>query len=381
MQIKVSAVIPCLNESETIERAIHEAQEGLRHLAVPTEVVVADNGSTDGSQELSEKAGARVVHVPVRGYGMALHHGFLGAKGEILVMGDADLSYPFLEIPNLVKPILENKYDFVLGNRLNNQMEPNAMPTLNRFMGTPVLSFIIRTLFRFPITDCNSGMRAFRKKDYEKWNMQCPGMEYASEMIVAAASQSGLRYMEIDIPFRKDKRSRPPHLKRWRDGWRHLRFILGSSSSWIVINAPLVFSLVLILVSLLLSFGEHFGSGKVRYHTAFALLSLSMILNTFAASQIYVRALRVQAGSLKSRGIDFLNTFSSTGAPFYYSGILFTLALAEAGYLFYSWASSGFGDLAATGSMIRIVLFASLGAQLFTLDFTLGLLKLIKSNS
>lgn len=378
MSLKVSVVIPCLNEQETIQRAVEEALAGIKLLSVDGEVVVSDNGSTDGSQTIAAKAGARVVHAPELGYGSALHHGIMQAFGEIVVMGDADLSYPFIELPALVRPILDNQQDFVLGNRLNSKMQINAMPMLNRTLGTPVLSFLIRSLYQFPITDCNSGMRAFKKSDYLKWSMQCPGMEYASEMIIAAARTTGLRYKEVDIGFRKDQRSRPPHLKRWRDGWRHLRFILGSSSSWLLINLPLVLSAGLMVLALGLSFGEFFGDGKVRYHTGFLLLALSMILNTFAASQIYVRALRVEAGLLTSKGIDLLNKLSSGGAPFYLSVGLFALAFVQTIVLVYKWSLAGFGDFSETGSLLRIVLLTSLGAQLFTLDFTLGLLKLIK---
>jgi hypothetical protein len=280
-----------------------------------------------------------------------------------------------------VTPILERRADFVLGNRLNPKMQPDAMPTLNRTVGTPVLSFLLRRLCGSQVSDCNSGMRAFKKSDYVQWNMQCPGMEYASEMLVAIMRFPNLRYLEVDIGFKKDQRSRPPHLKRWRDGWRHLRFILGSSSSWVLVNVPLLIGTLCYLSALGLSFGDVYGDGKIRYHSAFALLSLGMMLFTFSMSQIYVRALRVEAGVLVSRGVDLLNRFCMNGAPFYWSLVLFFIAGLQGLSLFWQWRAVSYGELEAIGSILRLVMFSSLGIFLFTLDMTLGLLKLTRRGS
>jgi glycosyltransferase involved in cell wall biosynthesis len=203
----ISIVIPCLNEAETIAKAVAEARRGVEESGWPGEVVVADNGSTDGSQAIATAGGARVVPVPARGYGAALNAGILSARYACVVFGDADMSYPFLEAKKLAKPILEGQADFVLGSRLGGTIAPGAMPFLNRHLGTPVLSFLIRRLFGMPTSNCNSGMRALARARYPELKLNCPGMEYASEMLVRACL-SKWRYAEAPISFRKDLRSR-----------------------------------------------------------------------------------------------------------------------------------------------------------------------------
>jgi len=242
-----------LNESETISRAVREAVLGIRNSGLQGEVVVADNGSSDGSQAIAIDAGARVVPASLKGYGAALDTGIRSALYDYVVFADADLSYPFAEIPSLIAPLRDTGAEFVLGSRLLGTIQSGAMPLLNRYLGTPILSLLIRRLYNIRTSDCNSGMRAVLRQRYLDLGLRCPGMEYASEMLIRV-SQRNLRYAEVPISFHKDQRNRPPHLKRWRDGWRHLRFILGNATSSSVIIFPAVLSVIFLIFPLFLSF-------------------------------------------------------------------------------------------------------------------------------
>jgi glycosyltransferase involved in cell wall biosynthesis len=217
----LSIIIPCLNEEMTLARAIRQAHAVLRE--IPGEVLVVDNGSTDESFRLALSEGARVVREPKVGYGSALKKGIEEAQFETVAMVDADLSYPIAEIPKLFET-LNSGFDLVLGNRLKGKMERQAMPTLNRYLGTPFLSWSIRRLHGSKVYDCNSGLRVFKRERILALDLQSDGMELASEMLVRAA-QSGLRSHEIPIPFFRDQRKRRSHLRRWSDGWRHLKLI------------------------------------------------------------------------------------------------------------------------------------------------------------
>ena len=222
--IPVSAVIPCLNEEQTLGLCIEKAFRGFAELGVQGEVVVADNGSTDRSVEIARNLGARVIHERRKGYGAALLRGISEARGEIIVMADADDSYDWTAIAPFVRKIREG-YDLVMGNRFKGGIMDGAMPKLHRYLGNPVLSLIARIAFRTPIGDFHCGMRAFTRAAFERMQLKTTGMEFATEM-VANASHQGLRIAEIPIVLYPDKRNRPPHLRSFRDGWRHLRFIL-----------------------------------------------------------------------------------------------------------------------------------------------------------
>lgn len=221
----VSVVMPCLDEAETVARCVRTARSALEAAGIPGEVLVADNGSTDGSQEIAAQAGARVVPVADRGYGSALRGGFAAARGTYVVMGDADDSYDFAEVPAFLRK-LEEGYDLVMGSRIRGRIEPGAMPPLHRWLGNPALSLLGRFLFGAPVSDFYCGIRAFRRDAYASVVFRTTGMEFASEMVVQAALHR-LRIAEIPVTLRPDGRSRPPHLRTWRDGWRSLRFLVG----------------------------------------------------------------------------------------------------------------------------------------------------------
>ena len=230
-QIEVSAVIPCLNEERTLAQCIEKAQRCLASLGVSGQVVVADNGSTDRSTEIALQLGAKVVQQPLKGYGAALMAGFEAADGELMVMADGDGSYDWEAIGPFIAKLREG-YDLVLGNRYKGGIMRGAMPPLHRYLGNPVLSFLGRTVSRTPIGDFHCGMRALTKSAYRSMRLRTLGMEFATEMVVAAAKQ-GLRITEVPIVLYPDARDRPPHLRSFRDGWRHLRFIMTCAPDYV----------------------------------------------------------------------------------------------------------------------------------------------------
>lgn len=220
----VSALIPCLNEEETLGLCIVKARDCFLHLGIDGEVVVADNGSTDRSVEIAESLGARVVHQSKRGYGAALMAGIDAARSEFIIMGDADDSYDWGNMGPFITKLGEG-YELVMGNRFAGGIEQGAMPALHRYLGNPVLSYVARKVSGASVRDFHCGMRAFTKDAYRRMELSTPGMEFASEMVIHAARNS-LRIGEIPIQLHRDKRSRPSHLRSFRDGWRHLRFIM-----------------------------------------------------------------------------------------------------------------------------------------------------------
>jgi hypothetical protein len=236
--------MPCLNEAETLAQCIEKARRGLERAGVPGEILIADNGSTDGSQAIAEKLGARVVPVKEKGYGNALRGGIAAARGKWILMGDADDSYDFSEADRFVKKFQEG-YDLVMGCRLpigGGTILPGAMPWKNRWIGNPILSCIGRMFFKCPAHDFHAGLRAFSKDALDRLELQTTGMEFASEMVIKATLKK-FRIAEVPITLHPDGRSRPPHLKPWRDGWRHLRFMLIYSPRWLFLIPGLLLSL------------------------------------------------------------------------------------------------------------------------------------------
>ncbi|MER7333044.1 MULTISPECIES: glycosyltransferase family 2 protein [unclassified Micromonospora] len=224
-EIEVTVLLPCLNEAETLEVCVRKALRSLQECGVVGEVLVSDNGSTDGSQEIAERAGARVVHAPIRGYGGALLNGIDQARGRYVIMADADDSYALADLGPFVEA-LRAGHDVVMGNRFRGGIAPGAMPPLHRYLGNPVLSWLGRRLFGLrEVRDFHCGMRGFNAERIRALGLCMPGMEFASELVVRAAL-AGYDIVEVPTTLSPDGRSRPPHLRTWRDGWRHLRFLL-----------------------------------------------------------------------------------------------------------------------------------------------------------
>jgi glycosyltransferase involved in cell wall biosynthesis len=247
--VEVSIVMPCLNEAETVGACVTKARAALAANGVCGEVLVADNGSTDGSREIAAAAGARVVPVVDRGYGSALMGGIAAARGRFVLMGDADDSYDFGELPRFLAPLRAGA-ELVQGCRLKaggGTVLPGAMPVLHRWWGNPMFSWMARTWFRAPINDVHCGLRAFTKDLYQRLGLRCTGMEFASEMVIKA-SLARARIAEVPITLSPDgRRSRRRHLRTFRDGWRHLSFYLIYSPRWLFL-AP---GLALVLLALL----------------------------------------------------------------------------------------------------------------------------------
>ena len=259
--LEVSVVIPCLDEEKTVALCIDKAHRAFRQRGIRGEVVVADNGSQDRSREVAARAGARVVPCIERGYGAALRAGFLAARGRYVVMGDADDSYDFGELGRFVE-LLRAGHPFVMGTRLRGRIHPGAMPLLNRYLGTPVLTLLLNLLFGPRISDCNCGMRGIDRQTLLSLGLVSPGMELASEMIIRAAILR-VPIVEVPISLHPDKRDRPPHLRPWRDGWRHLRFLL-----WYAPDRTLTWpGLLMLALGLLLTLSQVAGA-----FTAFGLL-------------------------------------------------------------------------------------------------------------
>jgi len=237
-ECELSIVMPCLNEARTVGICVSKALQFLREQGISGEVVVADNGSTDGSQEIATRAGARVISVKEKGYGNAIRGGVAASRGKYIIMGDSDDSYDFLNLGPFLEKLREG-YDLVMGNRFKGFIAPGAMPASHRYFGNPVLTAIGRILFRSPCGDFHCGLRGFSREAYEKMDLYTEGMEFASEVVVKA-SLLGMRIAEVPTTLVPDGRGRPSHLRSWRDGWRHLRFLLLYSPRWLFLLPGLV---------------------------------------------------------------------------------------------------------------------------------------------
>lgn len=231
MQVELTVLMPCLNEARTVANCVIKARQFIERHGLAAEVLVADNGSTDGSQELARSHGARVIDVPDRGYGAALRAGIAAAQGNFVIMGDADDSYDFSALEPFVETLRDGA-QLVVGNRFKGGIEQGAMPLLHRYLGNPVLSFLGRLFFGGHLADFHCGLRGFHRRSLMELRLVTPGMEFASEMIVKAL-QAKLRVVEVPTTLKKDGRDRPPHLNTWRDGWRHLRYLLLYSPRWL----------------------------------------------------------------------------------------------------------------------------------------------------
>lgn len=290
--IRVSAVMPCLNEEATLALCIGKAKACFERLGVSGDVVVADNGSSDRSTEIARSLGARVVHQPLRGYGAALKAGIAAAEGDIVVMGDADDSYDWSDLGPFIAKI-EEGFDLVIGNRFKGGIMPGAMPFHHRYLGNPVLSGIARIVCGVPVGDFHCGMRAFTREGFVRMGLHAPGMEFATEMVMNAA-RNGLRIAEIPIVLYPDKRRRRPHLRSFRDGWRHLRFILTYAPSQVfMLPGSLLLVAGLVLLGMLAPgpitvfdqfLGPHFlALGSLLALAGFNVLSLGMLAKVIMA--------------------------------------------------------------------------------------------------
>lgn len=372
---RVSVVMPCLDEAEAVAGCVVRAREALDAMEMPGEVVVVDNGSTDGSAELAARAGARVVHEPRRGYGSAYLRGFREARGEYLVMGDADGSYDFRAIPEFLAPLQAGGCDLVMGTRLRGEILPGAMPWSHRWIGNPVLSGMLRLLFRTRVSDSHCGMRAFTRRAYERMAPTTTGMEFASELVVNAL-RSGLRIHEIPITYRP--RAGESKLSGLRDAWRHVRFMLLYSPSWLFQLPALLLLGVggLLVASLAAGPVELFGRVWDYHPLLFGCLSLILGYNLLLFD-VMAKAYSMETGLAPGdRWLRRLLGLFRLERGLGLGGLLLVAGLGLEGKIVLDWARSGFGELMAVRGIVLGLTACTIGVQTMFASFLLSLLQL-----
>jgi len=375
---RVSAVMPCLNEEKTIGICVEKAFRSFREMGVQGEVIVADNGSTDRSIEIATALGARVMRQEIRGYGAALGKGIGAAKGDIIVMGDADDTYDWSSIGTFVRKIDEG-YDLVMGNRFKGGIMPGAMPPLHRYLGNPVLSTISRIAFRVPISDFHCGMRAFTREAFDRMKTQTPGMEFATEMIASAAIQR-LRICEIPTTLQPDKRDRPPHLRSFRDGWRHLKFILTFAPDYLFFVPGLALLGVGMALLVLLASGPVEVHGlKLGIH--FVALGAMLTLIGFNVVNLGVMAKAIIArrfSGMRSRTVAWLTGSFSLELGLIAGALMFLAGIGVDAYILAKWWQTSHGPMEET---VHLAFLATTSAVLgLNLAFNSFLLALLLSN-
>lgn len=367
----LSVVMPCLNEERTLGPCIEKALKSITEMGIAGEVVVADNGSTDGSRKIAEALGARVVSVTEKGYGAALRGGIDAAWGKYVIMGDADESYDFSAIAPFVEK-LEQGFDLVMGNRFKGGIAPGAMPPLHRYLGNPVLSFVGRLFFRSDIGDFHCGLRGFSKEAYVKWNLKTTGMEFASEMVVKATLLK-MKVCEVPTTLSPDGRDRPPHLRSWRDGWRHLRFLLIFSPRWLFIYPGAALAVIGLFAATL--FAAHGRINSMLLGLAIVMIGmqaffLGVMVRYFAWHEGLMPASERLKMSLKSFTLE-RGLLSGT--------VPLLLGFGGFAYSGYVWAKSGFAGFPADLTNWVIVpstFLIMLGGQLICNSFVLSILLL-----
>jgi glycosyltransferase involved in cell wall biosynthesis len=356
--MKLSVVMPCLNEAETLASCIRKAQRSLTDLAIQGEVLIADNGSSDGSQELARSLGARVVDIAQKGYGHALRGGIEAAAGKFIIMADSDDSYDFSKLGPFVEK-LQAGHDLVMGCRMpwgGGTVLPGAMPWKHRWIGNPVLSFIGRLFFKCPVTDFHCGLRGFTKAAYLKMDLRTTGMELASEMVIKATLQ-GMKITEVPITLHPDGRSRPPHLRSWRDGWRHLRFMMLFSPRWLFLIPGISLGAVGGLFLSLLAF-QPLSLGPVVLDINSMLVAAMMLLVGFQLiySAVFLRIYGFTQGFLPDQPQLRVWLRRVTLEK----GVITGVFLALAGFFLLllaslKWKSTGFGALDPVSSVRQVV--------------------------
>lgn len=378
--VELSIVMPCLNEAETLAICIDKAQGYLARSGVVGEIVIADNGSTDGSQEIAIAHGARVVQVSAKGYGNALMGGIVDARGTYVIMGDADDSYDFSQLDGFVERLRAGD-ELVMGNRFRGGIEPGAMPPLHKYLGNPVLSTIGRLLFRSDIKDFHCGLRGFRRDSILKLGLITTGMEFASEVVVKS-TLTGLRVSEVPTTLAKDGRSRPPHLRSWYDGWRHLRFLLLFSPRWLFLIPGTIAVVLGLGGALVLTVGPvtvgeiGFGVASQLYLAALAVVGYQAVLFAIL-TKLYARHEGFYLP--RSRTFDRFAEKATLERGAIVGVLLFVAGLGVAAVQLAAWASTGFGPQ-DVGDTIRLaipaVLLMMLGFQTGMSAMFLGILSI-----
>lgn len=376
--MELTILMPCLNESRTLKTCIDKAMKFLNDNNIDGEVLIADNGSTDGSQDIAKNAGARVVDIPEKGYGAALIGGCNAAFGKYVIMGDSDDSYDFLNLMPFVEKLREG-YELVMGNRFKGGIEKGAMPPLHKYLGNPVLSFIGRVLYRSNIKDFHCGLRGYNRESIMKLNLHTAGMEYASEMVVQATLHK-LKICEVPTTLKKDGRDRPPHLRSWSDGWRHLTFLFMHSPNWLFLYPGFLSFVIGLLISAKIVINPiivnnvRFDVNTLVYSAVATIVGFQLILfyvltKKYATLTKFIPITKIDKYLIKftmNRGI-------------FIGAILFLIGLIGSIVAICIWSNAGFGNLESS-KMLRLtipmlILFVC-GIQLMFSSFFLGILEI-----
>ena len=376
-ELELSVVMPCLNEAETVETCIVKALKSFEDIGLSGEVIIADNGSTDGSQEIATRAGARVVSVNDKGYGNALMGGIAAARGKYIIMGDADDSYDFSNLGPFVEK-LRSGYDLVMGNRFSGGIGQGAMPPLHRYLGNPVLTGLGRMFFSSPCGDFHCGLRGFSRAAISRMDLRTTGMEFASEMVVKATLHN-MRIAEVPTRLSRDGRSRPPHLRSWRDGWRHLRFLLLYSPRWLFLYPGLFLMLAGTLASGWLLMGPRIVEGVVfDVHTLlYAAMAIVIGFQTVVFA-VFTKVFAISENLLpEDPRLTTLFKYITLETGVVVAAVLLVTGIAMTVYALQIWSLRSFGSLNPSETfrtVIPAVTFICLGFQVLFSSFFLSVL-------
>ena len=378
-ELELTVLMPCLNEAETLEICITKAIKEMERLGIVGEVLIADNGSTDGSQQIARNVGARVISVEEKGYGSAIRGGIEEAWGKYVIIGDADDSYDFSNLEPFVKKLREG-FDLVMGNRFRGGIAPGAMPFLHQYLGNPVLTAIGRIFFKCPAGDFHCGLRGFDRQMPKKVGLITTGMEFASEMVIKATIM-GMKIAEVPTPLSPDGRTRQPHLRTWQDGWRHLRFMLLYSPNWLFLYPGMALMIAGILLGTRLSQGPLEIRG-VGFDTNTLLFSATAVILGFQSilTALFSKTYAISHGLLPKKSMLVkVASYFSLEVSAVIGLLLVVMGAVTAGISIQNWAHQDFGPL-MTDKGLRIVIpsvtFIILGTQTIMASFFLGVLKL-----
>lgn len=376
--IDVSVIMPCLNEEQAVGACIEKCLKVFRENNINGEIIVVDNGSTDRSREIILKSGAKLVDESRKGYGSAYLKGFSEAQGRYLVMGDADDTYDFLNIPSFLRPLKEG-YDLVIGSRLRGNIKKGkgSMPFLHRYIGNPILTFILRKLFNINVSDAHCGMRSLKKEAYRRLKLQTIGMEFASEMIINAR-KANLKTKEIPISY--SLRQGESKLRTFKDGWRHLRFMLLYSPNFVFLIPGVSLFFVGLVLNLILVLGPVSIGGRIfDFHfmfigslfllTGYQIINLGFFAKTYAYSEKF-------ADEKEDKLIKFLSQKITLEKMIFIGSVVFFVGFFILGSVFLEWVNSGYGELFEVRKMILSVTFMIIGIQIIFNGFYYSILKL-----
>ena len=378
--LELSIVMPCLDEAKTVGTCVARARAALGRLGIAGEVIVADNGSTDGSREIAERAGARVVPVATRGYGAALSAGIAASRGTYVLMGDADLTYDFGAIDLFVERLRAGD-DLVMGNRFKGGVRKGAMPFVHRWIGNPMLSFLGRLFYRSDVGDFHCGLRAFRREAIQRLDLRSTGMEYATEMVAKSALHR-LTISEVPATLVPDLRERAPHLRTWRDGWRHLRFMLLYSPRWLFLYPGALLMLVGALVSVwLLPGAQHAGNVSFDVHTMI-YAAIAMIVGYQAVVfALFTKTFAITEGLLPpDPRLDRLYRYVTLETGLVVGSAILVAGIIGSLYAVSLWQARAFGPIDQTALTLRVVIVSgtaiAIGLETILASFFLSVLGL-----